>query len=119
MTTIKINHKFNLGLVAVAVSAYGIHLAMKPPFVNPHLKVPAYTSPLGCPYHPYDYGAGKLPCSCAAEKYKFPDASKYGFLYLGRQDNEYYRIGNDAVEISKLDDDDCWYDHVEFGIFHQ
>lgn len=88
-------------------------------FVQPHIKAPPYIAPSGCSAAEYGEGAGKIPCPCADVKYEFSEARKYGFIFLGRRNNAYYRVGNDAVEIVKEPPNECTYRFVVRDTFYQ
>jgi hypothetical protein len=73
------------------------------PFVQPHIKAPAYVPPRGCPW-----ARGKdisnsteISCSCAAKQYEFGDSKKYGLTFLTRRDHKFYRFWNDVIEIER------------------
>lgn len=88
-------------------------------FVQPHIKADAYIAPRDCPLVRYEAGADAISCACAAKNYKFTEANKYGFTYLARRNNAYYRIGNDAVEIAEYAQGICTRHMVVHGVFHQ
>lgn len=104
-------------LILMAVLVYIFSSKMDRPIHYPHILASPYVWPNGCEKRDYESGFEKISASCADKAYKFPDASKYGFLY-GRG-GEYYRVDNDVILIDCEARGSCYKTRVVKHIFHQ
>ena len=101
------------------------------PFLNPHLKTEAFVWPEGCPRKPYAQtyfhvkSEKRVPRACFPTRNLFTDWRKYGFHSFGyKRAAQYYRLGNDAVEVSCPDsilsnETDCLVGNAVLDVFHQ
>lgn len=110
-----------MGLVTfVTITAVGggITVLSQKPFSQPHIKAPPYVAPSGCLVPNYHLGVGGIPCPCADKKYYFEEAGSYGFVFYSRGGG-YFRVGNDAVDITGNSASGCRYNAVVFNTFYQ
>jgi hypothetical protein len=90
------------------------------PFVQPHIKAPAYISPAGCPSVKWGSISGHIPHACAAKEYEFTEWKKYGFTGFGRGGgSKFYRIGNDVVQIVCNSSEKCIHRAIVYNVFYQ
>lgn len=100
----------------------------KRPFSNPHFAALPYDWTDQCPSRAYKR-RDDIPAGCRQARYLIPYAiwTRYGFRHYASkwaslyQDNgiEYFRVGNDAIQITCGRNKDCWVEQMERGVFHQ
>ena len=87
-------------LIVVLLPFIAVVKALHPPapFVNPHMKAPSFAAPPGClnmTYKKWD----KISATCADKNNFLGTATGYGFPQRSKGAPEYYRVGNDAIDI--------------------
>lgn len=90
-----------IGLGVTGLMAYGC-LQKRIPY-RPVIGAAAYVWPEGCPKDNYAYkpAVAIISCACADPRYFIVDARERGLSGSGKGRNEFYRVGNDAVQISQ------------------
>jgi hypothetical protein len=116
------NKKYAIWIfVVVTIFGGGLAILTRTPFIQPHIKAPLYSPPNGCPYPPASRYWDKIPQACAAPIYEFHDTSKYGFEFLGKntENSSFYRVGNDAVQITCRSVGQCSVERTYHDVFFQ
>jgi hypothetical protein len=102
---------------AMATVALKNWLYPPPPFVNPRIASSRYELPAGCVRKTY-YKRDAIPAACADRRYYLGDEYRYGFPQHSKGRPEYFRVGNDAIDIAcPIFGDGCFVDAVVRDVF--
>ena len=78
----------------------GIYITFFKPHAIQQIGVAApYVWPAGCPQREYKK-FDQIPSACAADQYSMGGGQNYGFYSGHKGGTNYFRIGNDAIDIS-------------------
>jgi hypothetical protein len=92
----------------IAVIAFGFFYALSDPKpIARYVDAPAYAWPKGCSKILISTSAKPIPCECADEKYRIPNPNQIGLIKMGRGPAKFYRIDDDAVQISFRNQKKC------------
>lgn len=107
-----------LALLTIAIVAAKLTFAPDPAFVNPRIASAPFAWPPGCPQKTY-FEDEAIPQACAARDNYFGNGYRYGFPQQGKGVAEYYRVGDDAIDIgcSLLSTDDCRANFIVRHVF--
>ena len=81
------------------------------PFTNPKIKADPYVWPQGCEKKNYSE-SDDIDKACMSPSYFIGEGNQWGWPRDGKGYPEYYRVGNDAIDIRYCDEDEQNKCHV-------